>query len=249
MTTLLNDYAPDTTEYKEIVKLYKRSYREQWSPDAINWEQGTTLDPVKRVAGARVISQILHGEQASLLVVSQLMPMLEDMTMRYFLATQLHDEAKHADVLQRYCTLLDRIYPPNPGMTKLAESLLAFSAPAEKLVGMHILVEGLALETFHAMANHIDDPLLKEILSRTAMDESRHIAFGTVYLRKIVAGMNEAQRRKLYALQSGLGLLVAGLIVDEAEAIVQFGLDLEQLTTRILRSHYHRLQEIGLTDD
>jgi hypothetical protein len=241
------DTSPLTKPFNEALKLYKRSHREQWSPESINWEQGTKLEAQQRTAGARVLSQILHGEQASLLVVNQLIPMVADLNVRYFLATQIHDEAKHADVLQRYCLLLDRVYPPNPSMLKLTDRLLALCTLEEKLVGMHILVEGLALETFHAMANQIDDLLLKEILSRTALDESRHIAFGTLYLRRIVVEMNEVHRQKLYELQSDLGLVAAGLIVDEAEAIVQFGLDLEQLTTRVLRSHYHRLQEIGLT--
>ena len=56
----------------------------------------------------------------------------------------------------------------------------------KKLVGMQIVVEGLALYSFREMRNLTEEPLLKDLLTYVARDESRHHAYGVQYVERCV---------------------------------------------------------------
>ena len=51
---------------------------------------------------------------------------------------------------------------------------------------MQIVVEGLALYAFREMRTMTEEPLLKEILTYVARDESRHHAYGVQYIERCV---------------------------------------------------------------
>jgi ribonucleotide reductase beta subunit family protein with ferritin-like domain len=242
---ILEDY---TLVMKEETRLYQRGKREQWDADSLPWEIGTSLDSVRKAAGARILSTFLYGEQTSMLVASQLIPLARDMEARFYLSTQLLDETRHVEAFSRYISLLGKIQPPNSNISELADKLITIPTIEEKMIGLHLLVEGLAQEVFHAAARSIDDPLLQHMLNRIVVDESRHVAFGTVYLKKLVSRLDPEAKEALLLRQTEFGMLIAGLVSDEAEACVQFGLDLEIVTERAIKIHFHRLQEIGLME-
>jgi ribonucleotide reductase beta subunit family protein with ferritin-like domain len=230
----------------EESKLYQRAKREQWNAADLDWETGTTLDAVQRAAGANILSHFLYGEQASFLVCAQLLPLVKDMEARFYLATQIVDETRHVEAFSRYIQLLGKVQAPNDNIRELVDKLISVPEPEEKLVGMHLLLEGLALEVFHNTARSIKDPLLGQMLNKIVVDESRHIGFGTVYLKKLLAEMHPEKKAALVERQAEYGMLLAGLVIDEAESCAQFGLDLAKVTERNIRTHLHRLQEIGL---
>jgi len=243
---ILNKY--DFT-LKEETKLYQRGKQEQWDADSLPWELGTQLGLEQRTAGARVLSQFLYGEQASLVIASQLLPLVQDIEARYYLATQAIDEARHVESFYRYISLLGEVQPTNPNMQELVDKILSMPTIEEKMVGSHILIEGLAQEVFHTAAKAIEDPLLQIMLKQISQDEARHVAFGTTYLKKLVLRMETEVKERLMSRQMEFGMLMAGVVNDEAEASATFGLDLEKVTERAIKVHFHRLQEIGLMSD
>jgi hypothetical protein len=79
----------------------------------------------------------------------------------------------------------------------------------KKLVGMQIVVEGLALYAFREMRNLTEEPLLKNILTYVARDESRHHAYGVQYIERCVPCLGDAERTELedFALECARSLI------------------------------------------
>jgi hypothetical protein len=79
----------------------------------------------------------------------------------------------------------------------------------KKLVGMQIVVEGLALYAFREMRNLTEEPLLKDLLTYVARDESRHHAYGVQYIERCVPCLGDAERRELedFALECARALI------------------------------------------
>src|SRR5204863_1354793 len=55
-----------------------------------------------------------------------------------------------------------------------------------KTLGMQCLFEGIAVGIFDIIKAMTPNPLLKEILRRVELDESRHAAFGILTMRRLV---------------------------------------------------------------
>ena len=96
------------------------------------------------------------------------------------------DEARHVEVFARYIEKLDEIRPIAPSLKGILDETLETGDWMKKLVGMQIVVEGLALYAFREMRNLTEEPLLKELLTYVARDESRHHAYGVQYIERCV---------------------------------------------------------------
>ena len=62
------------------------------------------------------------------------------------------------------------------------------------LIGMNMVVEGLALAAFHNMRRQATCPLLRDLTHYVLQDESRHVAFGNVYVKETIAAMHPDER-------------------------------------------------------
>ncbi len=227
-------------------RLYRQSQKRRWEVAEIPWELGLNLNERQRRSGARVLSQVLFGEQASFKVIEQMLPMVTEPEAQRFLVSQAQDEARHVEVFSRYIGLLGEVQPPGENLTRLVEGMLELPTVEAKLIGMHILIEGMALETFHAIALHIDDPLLREILHRVFRDESRHVAFGTAYTRQVVARLGQPELEELARQGGRFAAAASDMIHEERASAAEFGLDLLAVQSRTLRVLFRRLTQIGL---
>jgi rubrerythrin len=235
-----------TTTTNRAILLHERGQRRQWQTDDLPWELGTKLCGKQREGGARLLSQIYWGEYASYLILEQLLPITEDKAVRIFLEGQIADEKRHLVVFERYLELLGGVAPRGESMTALTEGMLALSSVTEKMIGLHILIEGIALEIFHEAAQEIADPLLQTLTRRVFVDEARHVAFGTNHLRRALAQMPAAERDHL-AYQGGrYAFVAASLVREERSGATAFGLDLNVIQRRTQRVMARHLQQIGL---
>src|SRR5438034_912377 len=82
----------------------------------------------RRVAAWR-LSALMHGEQGALLACSQLVDIVQDADAKFFQATQVVDEARHNEVLDRYITerLDNRKYPIPTNARDVFDSILGDS--------------------------------------------------------------------------------------------------------------------------
>ena len=63
-----------------------------------------------------------------------------------------------------------------------------------KLLGMQIMVEGLALAAFGVTRNNVLEPLLKDLTTYVLQDEARHVAYGVLSLRDYYQGRQRGGR-------------------------------------------------------
>jgi hypothetical protein len=170
--------------------------------------QDTRLELTRRTASFR-LSQFLHGEQGALMVAAQLVNAVPHTDAKFYAATQTMDEARHVEVFARYIEKLDEIRPIAPSLKGILDTTLATGDWMKKLVGMQIVVEGLALYAFREMRNMTEEPLLKELLTYVARDESRHHAYGVQYIERCVPCLSDSARAELedFALECARSLI------------------------------------------
>ena len=168
----------------------------------------TTWDLTRRTAAFR-LSQFLHGEQGALMVAAQLVNAVPHTDAKFYAATQTMDEARHVEVFARYIKKLDEVRPIAPPLRRILDATLQTEDWMKKLVGMQIVVEGLALYSFKEMRTLTQEPLLKDILTYVARDESRHHAYGVQYIERCVPCLGDKERAELedFALECARSLI------------------------------------------
>ncbi len=113
---------------------------------------------------------------------------------KLYAATQTMDEARHVEVFERYVRKLGRIYPMAPGLKALIDATLPADHWVKIAIGMNMVVEGLALGAFHNMRRQTNCRLLRSVVELVLRDESRHVAFGNVYVGHEIASMHADDR-------------------------------------------------------
>jgi P-aminobenzoate N-oxygenase AurF len=216
------DFAYEPTHH-ELEALYEGAKKNQWNGSVtVDWDRpigaggsvaniamafgGTAFfdrftEEEKRETEIRVsawrLSQFLHGEQGALLVASQLISALPELDCKKYAATQVVDEARHVEVFERYVKKLLKIYPVDPLLKSLIDEILASEAWELKLLGMQMIIEGLAIAAFNVMHSQTDEPVLRDVLDYVLQDEGRHVNFGYVALRRAIPEMAPHRRDQL----------------------------------------------------
>jgi para-aminobenzoate N-oxygenase AurF len=153
------------------------------------------------------LSQFLHGEQGALICTAKIVETVPWIDAKYYAATQVMDEARHAEVFGRYLTeKLGGEYPINTHLGALLDDIVADSRWDMTYLGMQIMVEGLALAAFGFIRQMTSEPLLREMLRYIMSDEARHVAFGVLSLREVYAELSEKEKRERqeFAFESAL---------------------------------------------
>ena len=150
-------------------------------------------------------SQFLHGEQGALLVASQLVSCAPTYQAKLYAASQAFDEARHVEAFSRYIQERSKLmYPVGSGLKSLLDKILKDQRWDLKLIGMQIIIEGLALAAFNTAKAVTPDPVLKDILHLIIRDEARHVTFGVNYLEDFIENLTEEERedRAMFAYEA-----------------------------------------------
>jgi len=107
------------------------------------------------------------------------------------------DEGRHVEVFEKYVQKLHKIYPVDPLLKTLIDEILATNLWELKLLGMQMLIEGLAIAAFNLMRKQTGDPTLSTLLDYVLQDEGRHVNFGYFALRRSIPDMDPAKREYL----------------------------------------------------
>jgi uncharacterized ferritin-like protein (DUF455 family) len=215
------DYQIDMAKLKN---LYSKAKQSQWDAETyIDWER--PIDPSKPLIDedrfgfsrvplyaklsdtqrerfrahmtAQILSGILHGEQGALMTAAVLTHAVPDYEGKLYAATQTYDEARHVEVYDRYIKRLAIIYPMNSGLKSLIEMAFKGDHWVKVAIGMNMVVESLALGAFHNMGAATTCDTLRTILQMVLRDESRHVAFGHVYVKEAIARMTPDEREDI----------------------------------------------------
>ncbi len=108
-----------------------------WDPDrAIDWSRRPRRPPLIPPRLYRIlVSQLYHGERATLAMCERLMRELPDAGARRFVATQAADETRHAQVYARYLDGIGGMAPTDDAVQRTFDAALAWDGPWQGLVG------------------------------------------------------------------------------------------------------------------
>lgn len=204
----------------KVEDLYKRAKQNQWDSDELlPWD--TPVDPSKPLINdrsdpyhrmpffsklsksqqetftahstAQLLSQFLHGEQGALMTAACVTHSVPDATAKLYAATQTMDEARHVEVYAKYCDKIALVYPMSLRMKALIDATLKSDRYEKVMIGMNMIVEGLALGAFNNMYRTTQCELLKQLTFNVMRDESRHVSFGHAYLGPVIAKLPEEE--------------------------------------------------------
>src|SRR5947207_15057743 len=96
------------------------------------------------------VSNILHGEQGALSLSASLCDIFVDPGAQEYAANQVREEARHVHAFSNYmqARFAGKIFPAGDAMGTLLNDLVQSDVVYKKLVGMQMLVEGLAMGAF-----------------------------------------------------------------------------------------------------
>jgi hypothetical protein len=159
-------------DIEKLRNLYSKAKKFQWDAEQrLDWS--VEVDPSKPIVGedrfmfhrvpffqklsqkqrdtftahatAQLLSQFLHGEQGALMTAATLTHAVPDYEAKLYGATQTMDEARHVEVYERYIRKLAIVYPMSPWLKSLIDATLSADKYVKILIGMNMIVEGLAL--------------------------------------------------------------------------------------------------------
>ncbi|MEM8558009.1 MAG: ribonucleotide-diphosphate reductase subunit beta [Bacteroidota bacterium] len=200
---------------------YQKAKKLAWDPqhfdltqDQADWAQ---LDETERAGVLGAVALFLGGEEA---VAADLAPLLVRLRRRpeyetacYFLASQIWEEAKHAEFFSRWLRevagnpdleayasanatrLFDKVLPTNLDAVLTDES---DEALVRAITTYHVVIEGMLAESgYHGFYRSFEAngilPGLVQGIRHIQRDEARHIAFGLDLLRGAFARSPETR--------------------------------------------------------
>jgi hypothetical protein len=165
------------------------------------WDRLSEADRVelnRRITAWR-LSVLLYGEQGAMLACSQMVNIVTGADEKFFQATQVMDEARHNEVLERYIeTRLGGLHYPMPENERfLFDAILTDPRWYIKTIALQLVAETFAVSMFRMMGQAATDPVLREVCGRILQDESRHMGFGMLALPAIVQDATAAERQEM----------------------------------------------------
>ena len=191
-------------------------------------------DPKRRVAfinaqTLRSFSSILHGEQGALNLSASLCHVLYDQGAQEYAANQTREEARHVTAFARYIKARwGRPAKCSPVLQALLVEIISAPEVYKKIVGMQMLVEGLAMGAFATFFQKLNDPLGRKLMQLVMTDEAFHHKFGKIWADRTVPHLSEAEHNIIedwaaHCFQTLLFNLVAPS--EQRDLYEEFGLD------------------------
>ncbi len=181
----------------------------------------------------RSFSSILHGEQGALNLSASLCHVLKDQGAQEYAANQTREEARHVTAFAKYIKARwGRPVECGPTLKTLLVDIIGSPEVYKKIIGMQMLVEGLAMGAFATFFNNINDPTGKRLLQLVMTDEAFHHKFGKIWADRTIPHLSEAEHEIIenwaaHCFQTLLFNLVSPS--QQRDLYEEFGLDPEKV--------------------
>jgi ribonucleotide reductase beta subunit family protein with ferritin-like domain len=141
-----------------------------------------------------IMSSILHGEQGAMSLSASLCQIMRDPGAQEYAANQTREEARHVNAYARYiATRWGSPLAVGPSLRGLLNEIIPSPHVYKKLVGMQMLIEGLAMGAFATIFRETRDPLLRRTTQLVMSDEAFHHKFGKIWADKTVPKLTEEE--------------------------------------------------------
>jgi len=209
----------------------------------------TLKDPKDRIRFVNYMqlwnfSSILHGEQGALNLSASLCHVLKDQGAQEYAANQTREEARHVTAFAKYIkSRWGRPVECGAALKALLVEIIHAPEVYKKIIGMQMLVEGLAMGAFANGYKYNRDPLAKKLFQLVMTDEAFHHKFGKIWADKTVPHLSESERNLVedWAAHCAQGLLFNnGSPVQQQAIYSKFGLDPERVIADIMERRKSR---------
>lgn len=238
---------------EKLERLISKAQNQQWAADTgVDWDREPVLPPgVAMHDYLDMMSQLYHAEIYVVEFCCRLATMVPDLQAKRFLATQIHDEARHVQAYARYIQLLGDVLPINEKLKALFDGALTWKESALGwIVAVNVLLEGEALNQQNMRIRTLPCPIFKDMYTRITLDESRHTAFGIIYLTDKLPTIPAEEKRKIAtwvsSLWRGWENANEGRYADESARVLRTSTD--ELKSRFVEQ-LKTLRKIGLFDE
>ena len=186
------------------------------------------------------LSAILHGEQGALNLSASLCHILLDPGAQEYAANQTREEARHVTAFAKYVeTRFGKPLPVGDTLGALLTDIVNAPEVYKKIVGMQMLVEGLAMGAFATLYTGSNDPLLVKLTQLVMTDEAFHHKFGKIWADRTIPSLSEEEQNIIedwaaHCFQT----LLFNLVNPEQKKVIypQFGLDWETVQAEMLEA-------------
>ena len=189
-------------------------------------------------------SSILHGEQGALNLSASLCHVLYDQGAQEYAANQTREEARHVTAFAKYIkSRWGRPVPCGAALKALLVEIIEAPEVYKKIIGMQMLVEGLAMGAFATFYQKLNDPLGRKLMQLVMTDEAFHHKFGKIWADRTVPMLSQAERNIVedWAAHCAQSLLFdRGSPAQQVVIYSQFGLDPERVVADIVKRRAER---------
>jgi rubrerythrin len=186
------------------------------------------------------LSSILHGEQGALSLSTSLAQILRDPGAQEYATNQAREEARHVAGFSKY--VQKRWGTPlgcGATLANLMNDIVLAPEVYKKLVGMQMLIEGLAMGAFATFHSRTNDPTLRRLIQLVMSDEAFHHRFGKIWADRTVPKLTREEHEKVedWAAKCFQTLLFNLVNAEQKQAIYpRFGLEWQWVRAAVLEA-------------
>jgi hypothetical protein len=186
-----DDFDPDTTDFipDYMVPALETDYVKSFFAD----KPAERLRFKSQMARWQM-SAILHGEQGALNLSASLCHVLRDPGAQEYAANQCREEGRHVTAFAKY--VIKRWGSPLPCgqvLATLLQEIVHAPEVYKKIIGMQMLVEGLAMGAFASIFKEWNDPLAKKLTQLVMTDEAFHHKFGKIWADRTIPKLSKEE--------------------------------------------------------
>ncbi len=174
-------------------------------------------------------SSILHGEQGALNLSASLCHVLLDQGAQEYAANQTREEARHVTAFAKYIKARwGRPVAASKVLQNLLVDIIGSPEVYKKIIGMQMLVEGLAMGAFATFYQKLNDPLGRQLMQLVMTDEAFHHKFGKIWADRTIPKLSETEHNIVEDWAAHCFQILLFNLVSPSEQVdlyVEFGLD------------------------
>ena len=198
------------------------------------------------------LSSILHGEQGAFSLSASLCHIMRDPGAQEYAANQTREEARHVNGFSKY--IEKRWGTPlqcGPTLASLMDQIVQSGDVYKKLIGMQMLIEGLAMGAFATFHSKTNDPTLRRLIQLVMSDEAFHHRFGKIWADRTMPDLTPEEHEKVedWAAACFQTLLFNLVNSEQKQAIYpQFGLEWEWVRGAVMESFSNADRRKSMTE-
>lgn len=179
-----------------------------------------------------MVSNLLHGEQGALSLSASLCDIFLDPGAQEYAANQVREEARHVHGFTRYVEsrFNGEIFPVGDTIRNLLTDIVGSPVVYKKIVGMQMLVEGIAMGAFTTLHKVALDPTLRRLCQLIMTDEAFHHKFGKIWAHKTMPDLSPEEHDAVEDwAQECFNVLLFNLVNAEQKRLIypRYGIEWE----------------------